>query len=293
LDSAQSYYREHGVLGHPGHHAAALQRLPSDIMSACTAVQGLLIHRDIAPWLYEQKLSAEQRDLANIRHIGSALTNVLALDSRALDQSRAPPQRLPSVCRHFSTLLAAILREHAIPARVRCGFGAYFKPDRFEDHWVAEYWNEAEHRWQMVDAQMDSIQREAFRLDFDPLDVPRDRFILAGDAWQMCRTGRAKEDLFGLSFINQQGLWWIVGNLVRDLAALNRMELLPWDVWGAMPGPANAIAPADVELFDHIAEITLADDTALPELRQIYENSRVRVPEKVFNADRKITEAVH
>jgi hypothetical protein len=145
----------------------------------------------------------------------------------------------------------------------------------------------------MVDAQMDSIQREAFRLDFDPVDVPRDRFILAGDAWQMCRDGRANDDRFGLSFINQQGLWWIAGNLLRDLAALNRMDMLPWDVWGAMPGPANAIAPADVELFDRIAELTLAGDIALPELQRIYENSRLKVPDEVFNADRKITEAVH
>jgi hypothetical protein len=30
------------------------------------------------------------------------------------------------------------------------------------------------------------------------------------------------------------GLWFIANNIVRDIAALNNREMLPWDVWGAM-----------------------------------------------------------
>jgi hypothetical protein len=30
------------------------------------------------------------------------------------------------------------------------------------------------------------------------------------------------------------GLWFSAGNLVRDIAALNNRETLPWDFWGAM-----------------------------------------------------------
>jgi hypothetical protein len=127
------------------------------------------------------------------------------------------------------------LREQGVPARARCGFGAYFAPGRFEDHWVAEYWNTAEQRWVLVDAQLDNVQRSAFRIDFDPTDVPHEQFILAGDAWKQCRAGRADPDLFGLSTIKEQGLWWIAQNLIRDLASLNRLEMLPWDVWGIMP----------------------------------------------------------
>ena len=29
-----------------------------------------------------------------------------------------------------------------------------------------------------------------------------------------------------------RGLWFIAGNLIRDAAALNNMETLPWDVGG-------------------------------------------------------------
>ena len=98
-----------------------------------------------------------------------------------------------------------------------------------------QYWNAGARCWLLVDAQLDEVQRRTFQVDFDPTDVPRDRFILAGDAWQKCRAGRADPALFGLSIIKEQGLWWVAQNLIRDLASLNRVEMLPWDVWGMMP----------------------------------------------------------
>jgi len=67
-------------------------------------------------------------------------------------------------------------------------------------------------------------------ISFDPLDVPRDQFLTAGVAWQMCRTGQDNPDHFGI--FNMRGLWFVRGNLVRDLLALNTIEILPWDVWG-------------------------------------------------------------
>ena len=48
--------------------------------------------------------------------------------------------------------------------------------------------------------------------------------------------GRAEPDTFGI--FEFWGLWFVQANVVRELAALNKMELLPWDVWGAddVPG---------------------------------------------------------
>jgi hypothetical protein len=45
------------------------------------------------------------------------------------------------------------------------------------------HWNAAEARWILVDAQIDELQRAKLHPDFDLLDVPRDRFVIAGDAW--------------------------------------------------------------------------------------------------------------
>jgi hypothetical protein len=275
-----------------GAKAPELRGLPRDIGPLCEVIQGVLIHRDIAPWLYDLKLSNEQRDVANIRSVAQMLSQIEALDKRPLTERREPDRRMPCICTHFATLLCGILREQGVPARVRCGFGAYFTPGRFEDHWVAEYWNAAQGRWILVDAQLDTVQRGAYKLDFDPLDVPHDRFILAGDAWQTCRSGRADPDLFGLSFINEQGMWWVAQNLIRDLASLNRMEMLAWDVWGMMPKPATEIGTEEATLLDRAAQLTLAGDDALAKLREIYQDKRLRVPKTIFNASRQTQETI-
>jgi hypothetical protein len=157
---------------------------------------------------------------------------------------------------------------------------------------VAEYWNVSQGRWVLVDAQLDVVQRKAYKLDFNPLDVPHDRFIIAGDAWQMCRRGRADPELFGLSFINEQGSWWIAQNLVRDLAALNRVEMLAWDVWGMMPKPTTKVSSEELALLDRIAELTLAGDVALAQIQEIYRDGCLRVPKTIFNASRQAQETI-
>lgn len=292
METAQEFFRNHGPMTAPGGYSPMLAPIQGDIAGACSAIQGTLIHRDIAPWLYDIKLSKEARDLANVRPLAAMLAQIRALSDRPLTEAREPTQRMPAVCRHFATMLCGVLREQGVPARARCGFGAYFNPGRFEDHWVAEYWNAAEKRWILVDAQLDAVQRKTFKPGFDPLDVPRDGFIIAGDAWRQCRNGQADPDLFGLSFMNEQGLWWVAQNLIRDLAALNRMEMLPWDVWGAMPKPTTEITDSEINLLDRVSEITLAGDHALPDLQRIYQDDRLRVSEVIFNASRQTQEKV-
>jgi hypothetical protein len=293
MQNPQEYYKHDGPMTALGAHAEELRALPTDIASLCEVVQGVLIHRDIAPWLYGITLTEEQRDDGHLRPIAQMLTRIHALDSRPLTDARDVGHRLPSVCRHFSLMLCSILRYQGIPARPRCGFGAYFTPGKFEDHWVCEYWNAGRKRWILVDAQLDAIQRKALHVDFDPLDTPRNKFIIAGDAWQMCRSGLADPAAFGLTHVHLQGLWFIAGNVLRDLASLNRMEMLPWDVWGAMDMTDQALTDEKKALLDRVAALTLAGDDAFADLRAIYESDdRLRVPPVVFNALRNAPEQV-
>ena len=71
--------------------------------------------------------------------------------------------------------------------------------------------------------------------EFDLTDVPRDQFLVGGEAWRRFRAGEADPAKFGLSQLPEAGDWWIAANLMRDGAALLNIELLPWDCWGAMP----------------------------------------------------------
>ena len=126
-------------------------------------------------------------------------------------------------------------------------------------------------------AQIDDVQQGWFHTEFDLTDVPRDQFLVGGEAWRRFRAGEADPARFGLSQLPEAGDWWIAANLMRDGAALLNVELLPWDCWGAMPTPADAIGDDLAGFFDHLAEVTLAPDDHLPELRQLYCDERLRV----------------
>ena len=268
--------------------------MPQNLAKQCEIIQGVLVHRDMAPWLYDLKLTEEQRDDGHVRPLAQMLNRIHELDDRPLTIARDPAHRMPAVCRHFSLMLSSILREQGIPARARCGFGAYFNAGKFEDHWVCEYWNPQKSRWILVDAQLDAAQRKAMNITLNPLDVQRNEFIIAGDAWQRCRTGRADPANFGLTHIGLAGLWFIAGNVVRDFASLNRAEALPWDVWGGLMEMNDAGLTEEKKAFlDRVAALTLAGDEAFEQIRQLYESDeRLRMPPVVFNALRNAPENV-
>ncbi len=260
-------------------NAALFDALPGDAQSLARIVAGLLIHQHIAP-AYGETLSRERIAEAQLRPVDETLACVLKHDGAALSQARPPAGRTVGVCRHFTLLLVAMLRHKKIPARARCGFGAYFEKGKFVDHWVAEYWNGA--RWVMVDPQMDEVQKKLFAIDFDPMDVPRDRFVIAGDAWQMCRAGKADPGAFGI--LDMYGSWFIAGNIVRDVAALNNVVMLPWDVWGIMPQPGAALDDETFRRFDDLALRACEPDVYFQDLRLLYDTVQLKVPPVVFNA---------
>ncbi|MGH2562081.1 MAG: transglutaminase-like domain-containing protein [Thermomicrobiales bacterium] len=286
------FYAQPATMTLAGAYASLFDGLPREVADLVRVLHGLVLHEHIAP-AYGVTLSDERRSSVHIRPVERILERLLADDDGPLTTARSPETRLAGNCRHFTVLLVAILRHQGVPARARCGFGGYFGAGSFEDHWVGEYWHAAEARWVLVDAQIDDVQRGMFPVDFDLLDVPRDRFVIAGDAWAQCRAGEADPAKYGLSFLNETGLWWIAGNLLRDAAALNNLEMLPWDVWGAMPAPDEPIQPAELALFDRLAPLTRTPDAALAELRALYEgDDRLRVPPTVRNAVLNRDEAI-
>jgi hypothetical protein len=277
------YYRRPAAMTDISRHAALLEALPDDIAGLAGVLHGLLIHEHIAP-AYGVMLTDEQRASVHVRPAGDLLDLIVARDDAPLTTARTPERRLPGNCRHFTVLLAAFLRARGVPARARCGFGGYFGTGAFEDHWVCEYWNAGQGRWMLVDAQIDEVQRGMFEVDFDLTDVPRDRFLVAGDAWARCRAGRDDPDRYGLSALKETGDWWIAGNQMRDVAALDNLELLPWDVWGEMPKPGGEIGADLLELFDRLAVLTVDPDASFEERTALFrQDGRIKVGGQVRN----------
>lgn len=291
-DRASGYARAEAMTA-ARRHREALAALPDDLGELLRIIQHLVIYDVIAKDFYDYKVPADRAGELHIRRLEALLDRAFELDRRPLADGRPPEKRVVGRCHHFVLLLVGMLRAKGTPARARCGFGSYFNPGFFEDHWVCEYWNADRGRWMLADPQFDSVWRTKLKIDHDVLDVPRDRFLIAGDAWLRCRAGGADPATFGIEFERLRGLWYVAGNVIRDVAALNKVEMLPWDVWGAMPRPDERQSGEALDFFDRLAARTREPDSARHELRLIYEwDDRVRVPASVFNALRHRPETV-
>lgn len=265
-----TFYSEPGPMTEAGTHASLFDDLPDDISSLCKIVQNNMTH---VFWAERMKirLSKARRSTLQIRPISKKLEQIAKTNNIALTVPRSFNQRQVGNCRDFTLLLVSILRHKKIPARARCGFGTYFEPGRYIDHWVGEYWNAAEKRWIMVDSELDPSALQTFNIRFDPHDVPSDEFIVAGNAWKMCRAGKADPDKFGI--LDMHGLRFVWGDVVRDFLALNKIEILPWDGgWGFLNQKLSDPLPDEstLTLYDEIAQLTLEIDEKFQEIRAYY-----------------------
>ena len=80
-------------------------------------------------------------------------------------------------------------------------------PGFHEDHWVCEYWHAAQSRWQLVDAQIDEVQRPMFQIDFDLLDETVHNFF-----WEMNRQ---------VALTNSEHVWYPEDNELTLMDCFN------------------------------------------------------------------------
>lgn len=274
-----TYFARYGRMTDPGSYTHLYTDLPSDIPSLVRVVQGLMVH---VFWgeRYGLNLTEDRKAEVQLRSMERRLRRTLELDSSPLTSPRSNERKIVGNCRDFSVTLASMLQSKGIPARPRCGFGAYFEPNLYIDHWVCEYWNESERRWVLVDAQLDELQQNVLGISFNTLDVPRDQFIVGGAAWKLCRSGQADPDQFGI--FDMHGIDFVKGDFIRDLAALNKVELLPWDCWGMILIDYATLPPDDLSMLDQLADLTYRDVPDFDSVRQLYESDpRLRVGEAI------------
>lgn len=277
MEDWRQYYATQSVITEPSEYGPLFNALPNDIPALCRSVQGLILHEHWAE-RYGVKLSEERRQETNLRKVSRQLGRIMELSYSPLTTTRPLESRVVGNCRDFSVFLTAVLRHKGISARARCGFGTYFMPHHYEDHWVCQYWKAEEERWVTVDAQLDDFQRNALNMSFSTVDMPEGLFLPAGQGWQMCRTDKADPESFGI--LDMHGMWFIRGNLIRDLLSLNKIELLPWDSWNLMSRYAGEdVPPEDIELLDSIASVTQGVNPSFSEVIYLYENEeRLRTP---------------
>lgn len=289
LRKSLNFYSTQSVFSDPKEYAHLFEGLPDSISRLCKIIQGVIAHRDVTQELCNFKIPEHRQLEPNTRYISKILRIIIDLQDDKLAIAREPEKRFIGTCRDFSLLFCSILRCKKIPARVRCGFAVYFKcgDGWYVDHWLCEYWNAKKNRWTLVDAEVDDKVRREYVIDpsLNPLDVNHEQFILSGKAWQMCRAGEVDPKRFGVPEIGISGLWFVRGSLLRDLAALNKIELLPWDYtkFGDKQFDKLSELPmGEVSLIDELAEAVANVYDDWGQVRKLYEDSsQLQVHKKV------------
>jgi hypothetical protein len=289
---AAEFYRTQSTASAPGALAELYRDLPDDPAALAAVVRHLMIHRVEGPLFGFAVAEDRLHDDAETRYVDDILRLIVERDDAPLTTPRPFERRFVGICRDFALLLCSLLRAKGVPARIRSGFADYFAKDGFHgDHVVTEYWD-AERGWLLADAQL----FDGHEVDFDPVDVPRDRFLVAGRAWQLIRSGEAEADRFGLLSpdVSMIGHWFVAGNIRLDLADLNKVEMLLWDIWGIGAGSDGDMTEEIYDLYDMAARVA-DDEVAFEAARSLFaENAGLRTPATVlslapFNGPREVT----
>lgn len=250
-----------------------VEPIPTEIVDICRLAAGLVIQPNDAQalGLPEERFSENQ-----IRPTSKLVAALLELDSRPLAFRREPDRRVIGTCRHFAVISCALLRHRGITSRVRCGFATYFQPGQGLDHWITEYWHEIELRWVRIDSEI--LGQPILE---HPEDLRAGEFLSGGEAWIAFREGRIDAETFGVHGTANWGPAEIRGNAIKDLAALNKVETLPWDEWGRMTASYNGETGADYDsLLDTVAATAAGDD--LRAIAELYARDELRVPSELI-----------
>ncbi|WP_329052059.1 transglutaminase-like domain-containing protein [Amycolatopsis sp. NBC_01488] len=266
------WYVGHSRFSDPGAQSSWLDGAPRDLAALRRAASELVFHY----WAYgditRHGFPASRGKEIDLRYASDMFARLRELDPAPPGSPRSPVHRIVGCCRDFTLLFVSMARHHGIPARARVGFASYLVPGWYLDHVVAEVWSPD--GWRLVEPQLSDDFGEV-----DLLDVPRDQFLVGADAWAAARSGDIEPARLVVSpdldvpFL--RGLPYARHNLVLDLAALNKQEMILWDVWGDLSDEAP-LTPAAVARADELAEVLA--DADLEQLRVLFEAEDLRVP---------------
>ncbi len=267
--SVLDYYREHGLMSDPGPYLSMLTSLPEDPRKLRLIVQNCLVHLH---WLPAYGLTQTEQSWreANLRSMNEKLRHLRESGYKILNRQTAYEHHLTGTCRDYAVFLCSLLRHKGTPARPRCGFACYFEQGKYIDHWICEYWDGAQRRWVMTDAQLDELQVEKLHIGFDPADMPEEQFIFGGRAWLQCREHKIDPSLFGM--LDWWGIDYVKSNFLLDIGALNKLPMLPWDFWaGVKAKEVKDLTDTELARLDELAVLSVHPGRNHNTITRIYE----------------------
>lgn len=282
------YWIAHSPVSQPGEDALpAIQALPSDIISLHHAANQLVLHyRALA-----DHVLPERRQEIHTRYADAMFTRIFTRGPGAtLSEDRGRQDKTVGCCRDSALLFVSLARSKGYGARIRIGFAAYFNPGYMLDHTVAEIWDPAETRWRLVDADVPAtISVEVGGKKVDPLDLrPGIDFVTAPELWALARAGKITDvdryTGYPEASAGIRGWPFIAHNVLHDLAALEKKELLLWDEWGWLEY-AEQVPEERLPMLDEVTEVTKHREVAIEDVKKLMARDDIAIPDTAMLYD--------
>lgn len=242
-----TYFASQSPMTDPGAHGEQFAAMPNAVSEICGVIQSLLLNHEER---YKYPIVNERFLCTNARYVSSVIDWILKLTkSKApLVEGREIPDRFTASSSDYANMFVSIARSKGIPARKRVGFAGGKSCD------VAEYWDGS--AWKQI----------------DPSGLIEGEYVSAVDAWMDCRAGKADPAQFTCDSNSKPAGWDALrANLILDLAAMNKIELLNWDRYGWMLRPISDMSDKAWDILDKAAEVLKNADADLEAVQALYE----------------------
>jgi hypothetical protein len=284
LSGDRAFYAAQSRVTEPGRHADLVHAVPRSLAAMRVAARELVFHYRAGGDYAANGIAPDRVAEIDTRYAEAMLGRITELSDLPLTEHRAPSQRLVGCCRDFTVLFLTIARAHGIPARARVGFATYFDPGWYIDHVVAEVWDTGEQRWRLVDPELaDDHVDPADGSRVTAEDLTAGQFVTGPAAWLACRSGRADPARHvvdpSLDIPAIRGWPFVRHNLIHDLAALAKHEMVLWDNWG-WTEPDRDLTPEQLAVVDELAAMT-SGEPAVAQIEAFYGREGLRVPAQV------------
>lgn len=279
------HYRQTGTFTYAGGYKDYFRSLPDEIPTLGRLICSQVIHRVT---LREGNSNANQTLLYgdmnrypwyrmrcedDIFLTATAMAGELfRLDERGFVWDRLVENKLVVTCRYVSVLVSAVLKAKGIPARSRAGFAPYFKEGVSMDHWINQYYSEAQKRWITIDA--DGFYEEG-GMPLSQYDIPEDNFDWAAKAYLSVRSKKTD----GKQYLYAGGLGTcalpaLIRYLIYDFHALMNHELTYTFLPAYLDGRLNELTQQELTELDQLAEYLLEPDRYFDELCELWNRER-------------------
>ncbi|MCA9833468.1 MAG: transglutaminase domain-containing protein [Thermomicrobiales bacterium] len=280
--SELDFYRQQSVFTDPGEFAALWDTINPTIDEMAAAITPLLFHYRGDGDYAENGIAPERVEEINLRYAADMLSCVQRMEPITPGAPRDANKRMVGCCRDWALLFVSLARHHRFAARNRVGFAGYFAEGWWIDHTIAEIWDDVAGRWRLVDPELRGPWTLSGGQEVNPVDISREIFLPGLDAWRRSRAGEFDAEKFvvapDLMVPDLRGWPYLRHNVVQDIAALNRSEMLLWDVWGIDQIEGREPTTEELAVLDEAANASTQ-----AEWQALYATDGFRVPATVMS----------